>query len=83
MPSLTQTYEIDDLPILEKVKDGSPVKLVAVGKVSSKDGNSVVIDWSQFDLETENRADKELKTLTHQNEKDEQNENIKSGDSFF
>jgi len=80
VPSITLTFSIDDLPVLENVKDGSPIKLKAEGRVDTKDGKAVVIDFSQFDMESENQADKELKTLTRQ---DKFEESAKSGDSFF
>lgn len=79
MPSITLTFDIDDIPMLQDVKDGSPIKLRAEGKVDTKDGNSVVVDFSTFDMETENQADKELKNLNRQDIQ----ESIKSGDSFF
>jgi hypothetical protein len=80
MAEVTLNLEKDEIPKLENVKENDPIKITAEGKASSVDGRVVVVDFTRFDVETRNEADRELEKLNKK--EDQPTENTNEEDSF-
>lgn len=61
--SETISFGLEDFPQLD-VKVGATVSIKIEGKVVSRDANAVEVSVETKDIQTENRADKELRGMT-------------------
>ena len=59
----TIQFGLDDMPELDK-PDGTPVKISLEGKIVSRSGNSVEVEVTSKDVQTEKAVDKEYRALT-------------------
>lgn len=58
-----QSFSTHEYPKLEGLEEGSPVMIQAEGKVVKSEHNQVDVKWDSYTIETENKADKELKSM--------------------
>jgi hypothetical protein len=75
-------FSAQEYPQLSGIKNGASVKVSADGRVAATDGDSVTVTLENCELETEGRADKELREMSAQPDSNTEGAGASTDDDF-